>query len=57
MDTQPITTEAETNEAFRVALQKGVDSAAAGHLVSYAEVRQWLASWGTEHELPAPHRK
>lgn len=40
--------------AFRAAVEKGREDARAGRMVPYEDVRRWLLSWGTEHELPPP---
>jgi predicted transcriptional regulator len=57
MDTQPTPTgTTEDDDAFRAAVRKGVASAAQGRLVPYAKVKAWLENWGSDHELPVPHR-
>ena len=33
------------------------DMKAGGPVVEHAEVMRWVASWGTEHELPPPKAK
>ncbi|MBF0860431.1 CopG family transcriptional regulator [Gluconobacter sp. LMG 31484] len=47
----------EETAAFLAAVQEGIADADAGRTVPYAAVREWLLSWGTEHEKPAPHCK
>ncbi|MDZ7852218.1 MAG: CopG family ribbon-helix-helix protein [Halomonas sp.] len=45
----------ERREAFkRDTLKAWEDYQATGMHVTADEVRQWLASWGTDEELPAP---
>ncbi|MBF0394388.1 MAG: CopG family transcriptional regulator [Alphaproteobacteria bacterium] len=42
------------NEAKRLAILEGLADADAGRTVPHAEVKAWLESWGTDHELPPP---
>jgi predicted transcriptional regulator len=35
-------------------IREGLADAAAGRVVPHDEVARWLASWGTENELPPP---
>jgi predicted transcriptional regulator len=44
-------------EAFRAAVQEGIDDADAGRTVPYEDVRRWLLSWGTDRELSPPQRR
>jgi predicted transcriptional regulator len=44
----------EDQTAFHTAVQDGVDAADAGRLSPFEPVAEWLASWGTEGELPSP---
>ncbi|MBU2781162.1 ribbon-helix-helix protein, CopG family [Acidithiobacillus caldus] len=45
----------EKREAFRqAALQAWADFQMTGLHATAEEVDAWLASWGTDHELPAP---
>ncbi len=48
-----------TEEAARLALedrliQEALDDVAAGNTVSLQSVFEWMDSWDTDHELPAP---
>jgi len=47
--------DAETT-AFIDAVREGLCAADEGRKRPYSEVRNWLLSWGTEHEKPAPSR-
>lgn len=47
--------DAETT-AFSDAVRDGIRAADEGRKRPYSEVRNWLLSWGTEHEKPAPQR-
>jgi len=49
----PVPDEAE-DAAFRAAVEDGLADSRAGHVVAYDQVRSWLLTWGTEHELPPP---
>lgn len=52
------------NDALRAWLQQaeaderkvlaGVAAADAGRVVSHDRVREWLSTWGTDHEAPRP---
>lgn len=44
----------EDEAAYIAAVQEGVDAADAGRLSSFEPMAEWLASWGTENELPPP---
>jgi predicted transcriptional regulator len=44
----------ENQAAFRAAVREGIDAADAGRLTPFEPVAEWLGSWGTENELPAP---
>lgn len=58
MITHPIVQHDSTETAaFIAAVKDGIADADAGRTVPYAAVREWLLSWGTEHEKPAPHCK
>jgi len=35
-------------------IQQGLDELAAGKGIAHEQVIEWLDSWGTENELPAP---
>jgi predicted transcriptional regulator len=51
----PVTPEpAAEDAAFIAAVEQAQASLAAGHSVPYEQVRRWLLSWGTDHELPPP---
>jgi hypothetical protein len=39
---------------FLAAVDQGLAEIKAGKGVSYAKVRRWLLSWGTDNELPPP---
>ncbi|GAN89875.1 hypothetical protein Gbfr_008_007 [Gluconobacter frateurii M-2] len=41
--------------AFITAVKEGISDADAGRTIPYAAVREWLLSWGTEHEKSAPN--
>lgn len=36
-------------------LEEAFASARAGHVVDFAKVKTWIASIGTDHELPVPY--
>lgn len=36
------------------AIEEGEADLAAGRVVSHERIREWVQSWGTEHELPVP---
>jgi predicted transcriptional regulator len=36
-------------------IREGLADAAAGRVVPHDEVARWLASWGTQNELPPPN--
>ncbi len=40
--------------AYVAAIKEGVADGDAGRVIAYDDVRRWLLSWGTEHELPPP---
>jgi predicted transcriptional regulator len=40
--------------AFDAAVHEGIEAADAGRLSPFEPVAEWLASWGTEDELPPP---
>ena len=42
------------NEWQVQAIQDGVKSADAGHLIDHKKIEAWLATWGTEHEIEPP---
>lgn len=42
------------DEAKRLAILEGIAAADAGLLIPHEEVKAWLESWGTDHELPRP---
>jgi hypothetical protein len=44
----------EDKSAFNDAVREGIEAADAGRLSPFEPVAQWLASWGTENELPTP---
>ena len=44
----------EEEAVFRAAVREGIAAADAGKLSPFEPVAEWLASWGTEHELPPP---
>lgn len=41
-------------EANRRAVAEARQAIAEGRVVDHEDVRRWLLSWGTEHELPRP---
>lgn len=41
-------------DAFRRAVQDGIDDVAAGHVVEGDAVKSWLATWGTDDERDPP---
>jgi RHH-type transcriptional regulator, rel operon repressor / antitoxin RelB len=44
-----------TEESWQVAeIKEGMRQAAAGLVISGEDMDKWLASWGTDHELPPP---
>jgi len=44
----------EDRAAFDAAVREGIEAADAGLLTPFEPVAEWLASWGTDHEAPAP---
>ena len=44
----------EGDAEFLAAVDQGLAEIKAGKSVSYAKVRRWLLSWGTDNELPPP---
>ncbi len=44
-------------EAKRLAILEGLADVDAGRVIPHEEVERWLASWGTENELPPPQCK
>ncbi|MFN3076141.1 MAG: CopG family transcriptional regulator [Alphaproteobacteria bacterium] len=40
--------------AFKEAVAVGLADAGEGRTIPYEDVRRWLLSWGSEHELPPP---
>ena len=44
----------EDDEAFREAVEEGLDSLNKGRSVPYEAVRRWLLSWGTDKESAPP---
>ncbi len=45
---------AQDQAAFHAAVREGIEAADAGLLTPFQPFAEWLASWGTEDELPAP---
>lgn len=43
-------------DAEAKAWAEGVRAADEGRVVSHEAVTRWLLSWGTDRELPRPHR-
>jgi predicted transcriptional regulator len=44
-----------TEESWQLAeIKEGMRQAAAGLVISGEDMDKWLASWGTDHELPPP---
>lgn len=41
-------------EAKRLAVLRGREDSDAGRIIPGEQVEAWLASWGTDHEQPAP---
>ena len=39
---------------YLAAVEEGLADVQAGRTVPHEKVREWLLSWGTEHELPPP---
>jgi predicted transcriptional regulator len=39
------------------AIEEGIAAAERGDLISHEDVRAWVESWGSEHELPRPRVK
>ena len=35
-------------------IEEGIKDADAGRVVPHEDVKRWLNSWGTDHELPPP---
>jgi predicted transcriptional regulator len=44
-------------DAEAKAWAEGVRAADEGRVVSHEAVTRWLLSWGTDRELPRPHRR
>jgi predicted transcriptional regulator len=44
-------------QAFSAGVAEGIAQFARGEFVSLADVRKWVASWGSENELPTPSSK
>lgn len=44
-------------EAKRLAVLEGIADVEAGRTVPHSEIKTWLESWGTDHEMPAPSCK
>ena len=42
------------NVPDEIAIAEAQADIAAGRVIPYEEVRRWLLSWGTDHELPPP---
>lgn len=42
------------DEAKRLSILEGLADVEAGRVVPHNEVKAWLESWGTDHELPPP---
>jgi predicted transcriptional regulator len=40
--------------AFRAAVAQGIAEADAGQGMPFEKVAEWLATWGTDDETPAP---
>lgn len=52
---KPVTIfDAPDDEREEKACAEGEADIEAGRIVSHAKVKQWLRSWGTAKELPAP---
>ncbi|WP_413208422.1 hypothetical protein [Rhodospirillum sp. A1_3_36] len=45
------------DEAKRLAILEGIAAADAGLLIPHEDMKAWLESWGTDHELPPPQCK
>jgi RHH-type transcriptional regulator, rel operon repressor / antitoxin RelB len=44
----------ELNEWQLQAIQDGIKSADAGHLIEHKQVEAWVSTWGTKHETEPP---
>ncbi len=44
----------ETHRAYLAAIEEGIREAEKGVFVSGEAVEKWLASWGSDNELPMP---
>ncbi|WP_144079975.1 transcriptional regulator [Haliea salexigens] len=54
--TEPNNKHEKMRESFRQdALEAWEDYLATGHHASMAEVERWLASWGSDEDIPAPY--
>ena len=53
MDREPDIFELD-DAADEAAWREGEADADAGRVISHEAMTRWLASWGTEHELPPP---
>ncbi len=43
-----------TEADYLAAIEEGRTAAREGRLVAHSKVREWLASWGSDRELPPP---
>ena len=43
--------------AFRAAVEEALEDVREGRTIPIEEVRRWVESWGTDHELPRPECK
>jgi predicted transcriptional regulator len=50
IETQP----SAEDEDLKAAVEAGLASLDQGKTIPYEQVRRWLLSWGTEHELSPP---
>jgi predicted transcriptional regulator len=41
-------------EALRAEIRQADRQARAGHYIKHEDMKAWLLSWGTDHELPPP---
>jgi predicted transcriptional regulator len=54
MTAKPAAMPDRDEEAFKAAVEAGIDDADKGRTIPYEHVRKWLLSWGSDKELPPP---
>ncbi|MBS0296238.1 MAG: CopG family transcriptional regulator [Proteobacteria bacterium] len=54
MTAKPAAAPDRDEEAFKAAVEAGIEAADQGRTIPYERVRKWLLSWGSDKELPPP---